>query len=503
MGHDRQDADRHFDTARLKRDLGRRTVQGAALTMGLYGVTFFIETTRIIVLARLLNPVDYGLVAMVTVATGFMEIFRDLGLNMATVTREKLTHVQVSTLFWVNVGVGMALVAATAAIALPLSWIYREPRLVPITLVLAPTFLFAGLTVQHQALLRRQMRFGALSTIRIVSTTGGLAVGILLAYEGAGYWALVGMTLASSAVNAVAVWIACGWLPGRPARGVGTREMIRFGGHVTGANLVGYLSRRLDHALLGWWSGAIVLGLYTKANSLVQTPTNRALTPIGSVVVPSLSRLSEEPDRYRAAYLRVLEKLALVLMPGSVFMIGSAQWLIPFLLGPRWAEAAPIFGILAILGVLRPVDGSTWWLFVTQNRAGEGFRLSLMGALITGAAVLVGLPGGALGVAAALAASGFLRMPLFIWYVTRRGPVRASDIYRTLATPALASACALLALLGLSPRADGLAPALVLTAALAISAAVVLAVLCALPSGRRALLDVWSTLRLLRGRPAT
>jgi PST family polysaccharide transporter len=306
------------------------------------------------------------------------------------------------------------------------------------------------------------------------------------------------MTIASAATNALAVWVACSWRPGLPARGVGVGSMLRFGSHVTGTNLVNYFSRRLDHILLGWWWGAVPLGLYTKAMTLMEAPTNRAVTPIGAVVMSSLSRVVDEPARYRDAYLRILEKLALALMPMAVFMIASADWLVPFLLGPRWVEAAPIFGAVAVLACLQPIERSHLWLLITQNRAHQALRWSLVAGLITALAVVLGLPQGALGVATALAISGFLRLPLVIWYVTRQGPMRGSDIYRTLATPALASACALLVLIGLTPQAEGLAPAVVLASGLAITAAVVLAILCALPTGRRALSDFRSSLQMLR-----
>jgi O-antigen/teichoic acid export membrane protein len=488
----------HFDTSHLKRDLGRRAAHGALWVVGSNGVRILIETARVIVLARLLQPADYGLVAMVTIVTGLIAMFQDLGLNIATVTREKITHAQVSTLFWVNVVVSAILMLAAAAIAPLLAWFYSEDRLVPITLALAPTFLLAGLTVQHQAILRRQMRFAALGTIRVSSIAIGVVTGIVMAYHGAAYWSLVGMTIASSTSNALAVWVVSRWRPGRPARSVGSLELIRFGTGVTGANLATYLSNRLDQVLLGWWWGAVPLGLYTKATSLVETPINRALTPVGSVVVPSLSRLLDEPARYRRAYLRILEKLALFSFPGAVFMVACAHWIVPFLLGPRWAGAAPMFGALAVLGLVRPIDASTLWLFITQNRAMEALRWSLLAGIISGGAAAIGLPWGGVGVAIALAASYLIRLPLLIWFVTRRGPLAAGDFYRALAAPFAASAVALLVLLGLAPHAADLEPAVVLAAGLAITAVVTLAILWVIPGGRDVLMDTWRSLRLFR-----
>lgn len=494
------DPAQQFDTERHSAGLGKRAARGAALTMSSNGVRFVLETVRIIVLARLLLPADYGLVAMVTALTGVMEMFKDLGLNTATVTREKLSHAQVSTLFWINLGFGALLSLVTMALAPLIAWFYGDGRLLPITLALAPSFLLAGLAVQHQALLRRQMRFGVLAGVRIVDVVVGLAVGVAVAWTGGGYWALVAMPVASAAANAVAVWAWTGWRPGAPARRVGSREMVRFGSQVTGTNLVTYVSRRLDQFLLGWWSGATALGLYTKSVSLVEAPLNRALTPIATVVLPTLSRLRAEPVRYRDAYLRIVAMLCLVSMPGAAFMIGCSRWLIPFLLGPQWSEAAPIFAVLAVLGFLRPIEGSNWWLFVTQERAGEGLRWSVIGALITSAAVIVGVPWGALGVATAVTLASVARLPLLVWFVTRSGPVRSSDIYLGLAPSTLAAAVALVVLIALDPWTESIPPVLALACGLTLTGVVFFGVLAALPAGRRTLRDAWNTALLLRKR---
>jgi PST family polysaccharide transporter len=192
--------------------------------------------------------------------------------------------------------------------------------------------------------------------------------------------------------------------------------------------------------------------------------------------------------------------LCLVSMPGAAFMIGCSRWLIPFLLGPQWSEAAPIFAVLAVLGFLRPIEGSNWWLFVTQERASEGLRWSVIGALITSVAVIVGVPWGALGVATAVTLASVVRMPLLIWYVTRRGPVRSSDIYRLLATPTLASGMALVALMVLDPWTGSMPPMLALASGLTLTGVVFFGVLATLPAGRRTLRDAWNTAMLLRMR---
>jgi PST family polysaccharide transporter len=344
------------------------------------------------------------------------------------------------------------------------------------------------------------MRFGVLATARIIDVVAGLVVGVALAWQGAGYWALVAMPVTSALASAIALWSWSGWRPGPPARGIGAREMVRFGGQVTGTNLVGYFSRRLDQFLLGWWSGPVALGLSDRSVSLVDAPLNRAMGPIATVVLPTLSQLAGQPERYRDAYRRMVEMLCLVSMPGAAFMIGCAGLLIPFVLGERWSDAAPIFAVVSVLGFLRPIEGSNWWLFATQDRAGESLRWSMVGAVISAVSVVLGLPWGAIGVAIAVTIGAVLRLPLLVWYTTRTGPVSAMDIYRTLATPMFAALVALAVLRLLQPYAAALKPVVAVGLCLVVTAVVFFSCLALLPAGRRTLRDAWTTALTLRRR---
>src|SRR5438128_2664452 len=159
--------DRHFRTGHLQNDLGGRTARGGAVTIASQAVRFFTGIGATVILARLLTPNDYGLIGMVAVVTGFVSIFKDMGLSVATVQRDEISNDQISTLFWVNVGLSFAVMILTAAIAPVVVWFYGEPRLTLITIGRAAGFLFGGWTGQSEALLRRQMRFSALVATEI------------------------------------------------------------------------------------------------------------------------------------------------------------------------------------------------------------------------------------------------------------------------------------------------------------------------------------------------
>src|SRR5439155_16698701 len=142
-----------------------RTIASGAVTLSAQGCKFLLNLVSTMVLARLLTPRDFGLFAMVATITGFLRVFKDAGLSVATVQRERITHAQVSNLFWINVVVSALSAFILAGLAPVIARFYHNPRVVSVTVLLSATFLISGSTVQHQALLKRQMRFKALAVV--------------------------------------------------------------------------------------------------------------------------------------------------------------------------------------------------------------------------------------------------------------------------------------------------------------------------------------------------
>src|SRR5207253_6551164 len=208
----------HYNTDHLLPNLRQRTISSGLVTAAAQAAQFFLNLVYVMVLARLLVPQEFGLVAMVTTVTGFLRIFQDAGLSMATVQRQEITHAQVSNLFWVNVAVGGVTTLLVAASAPAVAWFYREPRLVGITLVLSITFVLASSAVQHIALLNRQMRFKVIAVIDIVSMFVGYLIGIGMAVSGYGYWALVGTSVTQVTIKLILTWSVSRWRPRLPSR---------------------------------------------------------------------------------------------------------------------------------------------------------------------------------------------------------------------------------------------------------------------------------------------
>lgn len=491
-------ADDHFRVEHLKLDLGRRTARGGALMIGSQAVKFAITMVTTVVLARLLTPTDYGLIGMVLVFTGFMTLFKSMGLSAATMQRTKVTQDQISTLFWINMVVGFGLMFLTAALAPVVAWFYSEPTLVWITLVLSVGFALGGITVQHEALLKRQMRFGTLAAIELISMVIGIACGIILAWYGARFWALVWNQLIALFIYSVGVWITCSWRPGMPKRNSGIKSMVVFGRNLTGNNIINYFARNLDNLLIGRMWGPQQLGLYARAYQLLLLPMDQTTVPLDGVAVPALSRLIEDPERYRNAYLRLLEKIAVLTMPLVAFMVITADWLVDLMLGAQWSASGQIFAFLGIFGLFEPVLNTMGWLLISQGRTRHIFQLGVINGTITIFSIIAGLPWGAVGVAVSYSAIGvFIRTPLIFWRVGGCGPVSARDLYRTIA-PSVLAALGVLGALWLLRQGFQIAnPVVGLPVCALVAALVGLLILSLFASGRTALLDVKNIVLLL------
>jgi O-antigen/teichoic acid export membrane protein len=386
-------------TKHLQSDLKGRSIRGGVLTLTSQGAQFVIQSVSTVVLARLLTPADFGLVAMVTALTGLGQAFADLGLSEATIQHEEINHDQVSTLFWINVAVGLALMLAVSALAPALAWFYREPRIEDIAYVVSFTFLVGGLRVQHDALLKRQMRFSALATRDVASCALAVLVAVVMAWRGAGYWALVAFPLTFNATVMVFSWLMARWMPGLPRRGAKVASLIAFGGNTAASYIICSVNRTADNILIGWHLGAGPLGFYSRACNLVMMPVLRISAPAASVAVPAFSRIQSEPELFARSYLRVVSLIVWISAPILGFLFVAAEPVVIVILGNQWRESAPIFRILAVSALGQLLLESIIWLLVSRGESKRLLKLMSVVAPVVIGSFLIGLPFGIRGVA--------------------------------------------------------------------------------------------------------
>lgn len=400
------------------KDLKERTIRGGSARGMALGANFFIRLGSLVVLARLLEPKDFGLLGMVTAFTGVLGLFRDFGLSSAAVQRSTVTEEQSSTLFWINVLVGAALTAFTAACAPLVSGFYREPRLLWFTVVVAIGFLFNATGVQHSALLQRQMRFTALALIEVTSWTLSSAIGIAAALAGFGPWALVAMTVCLPLSNTIGLWLATAWVPGRPHRGVGMRSMMRFGGTLTLNGIIVYIASNFEKVLLGRFWGPQALGIYGRAYQLIRIPTDNLNSSVGDVAFSALSRIQDDPQRVRRYFLKGYSLVLSLTLPITIACALFSDDIISVLLGPKWKEAAAIFRLLAPTMLVFAVANPLGWLLNALGLVKRGLYIAFVIAPLMIASYAIGLPYGPKGVALSYSVVTMLWIiPVAIWAV--------------------------------------------------------------------------------------
>lgn len=380
--------------------LSARAARGTAVTLAAQAVRALLQFGSVVVLARLLTPRDFGLVAMVTAVIGIADLVRDFGLSSAAIQSAELTDAERTNLFWANLALGAGCTAVALASTPLVVACYRQPRLAPIVLTLAWVFLVTGANTQFRTDLARRMRFLALSGSDIAAQAGGIAVAVTLAMLGAGLWAIVVQQLCVAVLGlAINVW-SVHRLPGLPHRHVSLRRFFRFGGGLLGTQLIAYLTKNVDNIALGSAWGAAPLGLYGRAYQLLMMPLNQINAPLTNVALPVLARVQHDEE----VFARYLARAQLVgcYVTATAFCVaaGLAEPVVLVLFGPRWAGVAPVFAVLALGGVFRAVAQIAYWIFLARGRTSDQLRQDLVLRPVMILLILAGLPWGPVGVAA-------------------------------------------------------------------------------------------------------
>jgi len=421
---------RHFATDHLLASLKGRALSSSFVTILAQGVQFILMLASTVILARLLSPRDFGLVAMVTTVIGFLRIFNEAGLSTATVQCEDITHTQVSNLFWTNIALGGTVTLLLAALSPILAWFYREPRLVTITLALCVTFLLTSSAVQHLALLKRQMRFRAIAVIQISATGVGALAGVLMAWMMWGYWSLVGMQLAAPLATLFLAWSFSHWRPQLPKRDGATRSLLHFGAHLTASSFLWSLARGFDSLLIGRVYGPAPLGLYSRGAALLMRPIEQFVPTLGAVLVPTLSRVQTNRERYRRAVLQIYDIVAVATFLATGLLLALSRPLTLLVLGQKWEKAAPIFAGFTFVALYYPIVDVASWLLTSQGRGKDFLVLSLITSSLAPVFFVAGLPFGPVGVAISYSVFCLLvALPSAYYIAGREGPVSARDLW--------------------------------------------------------------------------
>lgn len=442
-----------FDRSHLASGIGLR-IASSTLVTGLSSAFIFgIQILQLAVLSRLLSPGDFGIVGMAMVATGFVQLFADVGLATATVQRNEIDQAFVSALFYIDLIVAFGLMLVCGIMAPVAANLFSEPRVTPIILVIALTFPLNALGGQHRALLSRRMLYLRFNFVNVASNAIGAAVAILCAWHvNLGYWSLVIGTVATTITTMVLSWVVSPWLPLRPGSLEEGKSALKFGINLLGANLAGWFWKQADRALLGWRWNAAELGYYMRAYSLLMVPIALLSGPIGAAIIPALSHLQNDKAQWTALMLRVARAMAFFAGLLTLVLTFNAELIIRIVLGPEWGYSVGIFSFLA----LSLFPGFVWeharFVFISLGRTDAMRRYAVAAAIVHMAAFSIGVAWGSVGVAISLAVASALVTPPLLVVSARVAGIAAAR----LALQFIPSFVALLAVAALAHALSGL-----------------------------------------------
>jgi O-antigen/teichoic acid export membrane protein len=489
-------------TEAIRPELRQRSVRGAIYMAVSGGGDFVLRLVSTYILARLLIPEDFGIVAMVTAVTAIAEQFRDLGLSTATVQSREITHEQVTNLFWINVATGAVFSLLICACSPLISAFFSDRRLVPITLAISTNFLWGGLAVQHQALLNRQMKQPQMATIQLGASFLSAVLAVVLAMNGKGYWALVWREVARSLLIVIGMWLLCSWVPGLPYRHTNIRRLLRFGTDLTLAQIAIAAISNVDRLLIGRLFGPGPLGLYRQAQQLMVTPIEQLRAPIYAVSQPGLSMLQADPDRYRRYYRKIVFLVSVATMPLGLFAVIYANEITLLLLGKAWMGAAVFLRIFAVLYVLAPSTSINGLVLITCGQSRRMLFYVLAQSALLAVLLLIGACWSAEGIAWSRVAAFLLMFPM-LFFMFRGTPVTVGMFSRAISAPLLAGALMVIGLALFHHLAAIERPIMSLLLGTAVGLAIYATVLMLLPRARNELKSLFSDVvgSLQRKRP--
>jgi O-antigen/teichoic acid export membrane protein len=409
--------------------LGSRAARGGFTVVVGQIVRILIQVVSVSVLARLLSPSDYGLVAIVLAIVGIGEIFRDFGLSTAAIQARVVTNDQRNKLFWLNTGIGAVLTVLCVAAAPVVSIIFHQHDLTPITRALSFTFLLNGMAAQHEADLNRNLRFTALVTVNIGSQAVGTVVAIVVASLGGGYWALVAQQIVAGIVTLAAFVILTRWIPRLPKRGVDVSSFVRFGFGLVGSQMIGYLNNNVDTVTIGIRFNTVQLGYYNRGYQLLFRPLSQLRAPTTSVALPVLGRVRDDRKRTDAFLVRGQLALGYTLVAAVAISAGAARPIVEVFLGHQWSTVAPVFALLSLAGIFQTIAYVGSWVYLSRGLTGSLVWFSMVSLAIKIVCVLVGSQWGIVGVAAGFALAPALTWPISIWWLSRLTPLPARELY--------------------------------------------------------------------------
>jgi lipopolysaccharide exporter len=347
-------------------NLNRQMAIGAAWMVSLRAITRALGFISVLILARLLTPADFGVVALATVIIGGLELMTGFGFDIALIQKRGHSRELYDTAWTITVLFTALTAAILLALARPAAVFYSEPRLEAVMYVLAIGTFIEGFQNIGIVAFRKEMAFGKEFLFQIAKKIVSFAVAVPLAFWLQSYWALVAGIVASKAAGTVASYLTHPYRPRWCT--AGWAELFQFSRWLFLTNLLGFVRTRAADLIVGKMAGSAALGVFTVSYELATLPSNELVAPINRAVFPAYAQIAGDLAKLRQSYLDVLGLIALLAIPAAVGLAAVADLVVAIVLGPQWSQAAPLIRILGIAGAILTLETNIGSAYLALGR---------------------------------------------------------------------------------------------------------------------------------------
>lgn len=384
------------------------------------------------ILAHLLSPREFGLIAMITVFTGFASVFTELGLGAALVQKQDVTERHLSSVFWVNAAAGSVLTALLIWAAPWVGQFYGEPILEDLTVIVAVVFFIKSLGIVQKTIFQKTIDFRVLSLIDLAAVLTGGATAVVMAWKGWGVWSLVARSILNALVTTLALWSVSVWHPRWLFDWRAFKELIGFSMSLVGERSLNYWVRNIDDILVGKVIGSDGLGVYSRAYKVMLFPLQNVTRVIERVMFPSLSSIQGEKARVKRIFIQMMRSIAFVTFPLMWGLIVTTDSFVLVVFGPGWSAIVPVLKILALVGLVQSVSSLVGSLFLSQGRADLPLKLGLFTKPLIIVGIVTGLQWGVTGVAAGFGLGVSISQYINLRFAGQLVDLRYGEIVRAL-----------------------------------------------------------------------
>lgn len=359
-------------------NLIKRTISGIKWNLISQILASLITISVSIVLMRLLDPSKFGLIGMVMVFIGFLNVFKNMGLGSSIIQRKEISDIDKNSIFWASLGLGFFLSLLLALVSPLIGFFYKDELLSRLTMVLSVNFLISSLSTIHNALLVKSMSFKKIFLVNLIATFIAGVVAILLALKGFGVWSLAVQQITLSIVATTLYFIIYPWLPKIQFSKDILMSHLKYSFPLVGNQIVNYWVRNADNLLIGKLLGDYSLGLYSRSYSLMLLPVSKISGVISQVMFPSLSKIQNDKEKVKQIFFRMTKLIALITFPSMIFLHVSAYQFVSVVLGNSWLGSIYLIKVLSLIGAIQSIGTLVGILFTSQGATKTLFRMNII-----------------------------------------------------------------------------------------------------------------------------